>query len=112
MNFKRLMNETLVANSGDMSRGLKNQLTIVSAFADTELDAKLDYLKQKGISIYTYAGLRIIEFRLSDIQTVVNNNGPKLDTYRANPQELVKDLRKNEIANSKMNFAGIGGISE
>ena len=43
MNIKRLMNETLVANNGELSRGLKNQLSIISAFENPELDSKLDY---------------------------------------------------------------------
>ncbi len=110
MNFKRLMNETLVANSGDMSRGLKNQLTIVSAFANEELEKKMDYLKQKGISIYTYTGLRILEFSLPDIQVIIEEQSAKIDKYRANPQELVKDLRKREITVGNLNFNGMGDM--
>lgn len=100
MNLKRLMNETLTANNGEISRGIKNQLSLISAFLDNDLDNKLDFLKQTGISIYNYTGLRILEFNLEDIQTVISENGEKLDTYRTNPQELVRDLRQQEV-NSK-----------
>lgn len=98
MYIKRLMNETLAANNGDLSRGLKNQITIVSAFENNELESKLDYLKQVGLPIYSYIGLRILEFRLENIQKIIAENNAKMETYRINPQELVRDLRNAEIA--------------
>lgn len=107
MNIKRLMNETLVANNGELSRGLKNQLSIVSAFENTELDSKLDYLKQIGLQIYNYVGLRILEFSLENIQKVITDNQAKIETYKINPQELVKDLRKSEIA---LDPSKVGGM--
>ena len=107
MNIKRLMNETLVANNGELSRGLKNQLSIVSAFENTELDSKLDYLKQIGLQIHNYVGLRILEFSLENIQKVITDNQAKIETYKINPQELVKDLRKSEIA---LDPSKVGGM--
>lgn len=106
MNMKRLMNETLVANNGDLSRGLKNQLSIISAF-DTDLESKLDYIKETGLPIYSYAGLRVLEFNLESIQAVINDNKEKIETYRINPQELVRDLRKFEI---NLDPSKVGGM--
>jgi len=107
MNIKRLMNETLVANNGELSRGLKNQLSIISAFENPELDSKLDYLKKIGLQIYNYVGLRILEFSLENIQKVITDNQAKIETYKINPQELVKDLRKSEIA---LDPSKVGGM--
>jgi len=37
MNIRKLMNETLVANNGELSRGLKNQLSILPAITNQNL---------------------------------------------------------------------------
>ena len=112
MNIKRLINETIVANNGDMSRGLKNQLSIFSAFVTEELDQKLNFLKQAGIPVHNYIGIRVLEFRLSDINAVINANQAKLATYKNNPQELVRDLRNYEIktTGSTMDLEEVGGM--
>lgn len=111
MNFRRLMNETIVANNGEMTRGLKNQLSIVSAFVNDDLELKLDTLKNYGISIYNYVGMRILEFHLDDIKEVLNENETKHSIYKANPQELVRDLRKKEQDNmNHMGYNELGGM--
>jgi DNA repair photolyase len=97
MNIRKLMNETLVANNGEMSRGLKNQLNMMPIIFDNTLEDKLDLLKKEGISVYNYCGLRVLEFNLNLIEKVLNENKSKLENYRANPQELVRDLREKEI---------------
>lgn len=107
MNIKRLIDDTLIANNGEMSRGLKNQLTIVSAYLDEDFERKLNTLKNVGISVYNYTGLRILEFNLYDIQEVLKANERKFDIYRANPQELVRDLRKREMINSPSEVGGM-----
>lgn len=110
MNYRRLINETIVATNGEMSRGLKNQLTIVSAFIDNEFEEKLDYLKKVGIPVHSYMGLRILEFKLSDINEVITVNSNKMNIYKTNPQELVRDLRKNEIKNGNLGYNEVGGM--
>lgn len=97
MNIRKLMNETLVANNGEMSRGLKNQLNMMPIIFDNTLEDKLSILKKEGISVYNYCGLRVLEFSLNLIENVLNNNKSKLESYRTNPQELVRDLREEEI---------------
>ena len=97
MNIRKLMNETLVANNGEMSRGLKNQLNMMPIIFDESLEEKLNLLKKEGISIYNYFGLRVLEFNISAINAVLKENKTKFDTYRNNPQELVRDLRSLEI---------------
>lgn len=97
MNIKRLINETIIASNGDMSRGLKNQLSIFSAFTSEDLEQKMNFLKQAGIPVHSYFGIRILEFKLSDINAVINANQAKLANYKNNPQELVKDLRSYEL---------------
>lgn len=111
MNYRRLMNETVVANNGNMSRGLKNQLSIVSAYVSDDLEAKLDLLKEAGISIHNYMGLRILEFKYDDINVVISTNNDKLETYKSNPQELVRDLRKYELQNiDNLSYNEEGGM--
>ncbi len=97
MNIKRLINETIISSNGDMSRGLKNQLSIFSAFTSEDLEQKMNFLKQAGIPVHSYFGIRILEFKLSDINAVINANQAKLANYKNNPQELVKDLRSYEL---------------
>ncbi len=111
MNLKQLMNDTLAANNGDISRGLKNQLTILNAFIKEDLEEKVNILKQNEIPVYSYYGLRVLEFNLEDIQNVISENNAKLDIYRSNPQELVKDIRLKEISSGKyVTLNGIGGM--
>ena len=112
MNIRKLMNETLVANNGEMSRGLKNQLNIIPMIFDESLESKLNVLKREGISVYSYFGLRVLEFELKNIETTLKANKNKLEIYRANPQELVKDLRTAEIAEngSSLEADMLGGI--
>ena len=97
MNIRKLMNETLVANNGEMSRGLKNQLNMMPIIFDHSSEEKLDILKKEGISAYSYCGLRLLEFNVNHLETVLNDNRAKIENYRANPQELVRDLRTKEI---------------
>ena len=112
MNLKRLMNETLVATGGEMSRGLKNQISILNAFVDSSLDEKLDILKQYNIPVYNYTGIRVLEFSLDDIKIVLNENRAKLEAYQMNPQELVRDLRIREMKTTKSSLEKelIGGM--
>ena len=90
MNIKRLINETIIASNGDMSRGLKNQLSIFSAFTSEDLEQKMNFLKQAGIPVHSYFGIRILEFKLSDINAVINANQAKLANYKNNPQSVNK----------------------
>ena len=112
MNIKRLINETIISSNGDMSRGLKNQLSIFSAFVSEDLEQKMNFLKQAGIPVHSYFGIRILEFKLSDINAVINANQVKLANYKNNPQELVRDLRNYEIriSGSNMDLEEIGGM--
>lgn len=58
MNLRKIMNETLIANNGDMSRGLKNQLNKLPLIASPELEDKISLLKKKAfqyIIIMDYA---------------------------------------------------------
>jgi len=41
------------------------------------------------------------------IQKVITDNQAKIETYKINPQELVKDLRKSEIA---LDPSKVGGM--
>ncbi len=104
MNLRKIMNETLIANNGDMSRGLKNQLNKLPLIASDELETKIALLKKEGISIYNYYGLRVLEFNYEIIETVLNDNRNKIDSYTSDPQELVRDLRKKEIEEYGYNF--------
>jgi len=97
MNIRKLMNETLVATNGEMSRGLKNQLSLLPAFVDESIEDKLSLFKKEGISVFNYYGMRLLTFKLETIQSVLNENNDKLESYRANPQELVRDMRKSEM---------------
>ncbi len=112
MNIRKLMNETLVANNGEMSRGLKNQLNMMPIIFDNTLEEKLNLLKKEGISVYNYCGLRVLEFDLRHIETVLKENKAKLENYRANPQELVRDLREREITEngSSLEADMLGGM--
>ncbi len=112
MNIRKIMNETLIANNGEMSRGVKNQLNILPIIADENLDEKVSLLKKQGISFYNYTGLRILEFDYENILEVLNNNMMKLDIYRNDPQELVRDLRANEklTAGSSLDNEVLGGM--
>lgn len=97
MNIRKLMNETLVANNGELSRGLKNQLSILPAITNQNLEEKIERLKKENIMVYSYYGLRILGFNLSDIEEVLKENMSKKESYQTNPQELVRDIRKKEI---------------
>lgn len=112
MNIRKLMNETLVANNGEMSRGLKNQLNMIPIIFDESLEEKLNLLKKEGISVYNYFGLRILEFDIRNMETVLKEKKAKLDTYRNNPQELVRDLRIEEMKEygSSLETDMLGGI--
>lgn len=112
MNLRKIMNETLIANNGDMSRGLKNQLNKLPLIASPELEDKISLLKKEGISVYNYYGLRILEFNYNIIEKVISENGKKIDSYSSDPQELVRDLRIQEIEEYGYNFETdiLGGI--
>ncbi len=112
MNIRKIMNETLIANNGEMSRGLKDQLNILPMIADNTLDDKVALLKKQGISFYSYQGLRTLAFTYDNLLEVINNNTAKIDIYRTNPQELVKDLRANEklTAKSSLDADVLGGM--
>lgn len=98
------MNETLIANNGDMSRGLKNQLNKLPLIANPELEDKIMLLKKEGISVYNYYGLRVLEFNYDILEKVLGENKNKIDSYSSEPQELVRDLRKKEIDEYGYNF--------
>lgn len=112
MNIRKLMNETLVANNGEMSRGLKNQLNMMPIVFDGSLENKLNILKREGISVYSYFGLRVLEFDLKNIEATLKANKNKFEIYRTNPQELVKDLRAQEIIENGSGIEAdmLGGI--
>lgn len=97
MSIKQLLDETLKATNGEMSRGLKNQLTILNAFDKVDYEKKLNLLKEYNISIFNYYGMRVLEFHISDLEEVLKENANKIESYQANSQELVRDLRKKEI---------------
>lgn len=112
MNIKQLLDETLKATNGEISRGLKNQVTILNAFKDNDLEEKLKVLNQSNISAFNYYGMRILEFHINDIKEVLSENTEKIDSYRNNPQEFVRDLRKKEIKilGSSLEYDMMGGM--
>ncbi len=97
MNLRNIINETLVANNGEVSRGIKNQLNILPAIIDEDLEKKVELLKKEKISFYNYNGLRILEFSLENLAKTLEKNSEKKEIYSTNPQELVRDLRAQEI---------------
>lgn len=113
MKFVQIMNETLNANNGELSRGLKNQVTIVPAITNDDLNEKINLLKESEINVYNYIGIRALEFSYNIIQKTLQNNSEKLDIYRSNLQEFVRDLRKEEINDfgSNLEIDNMGGMS-
>lgn len=113
MNLKKLMNESLIANNGEISRGMKNKISLLNAFYNDDIDEKIEILNQYDISIYNYNGLRILEFSNTDIKEVLEENFEKLELYRNDLQELVRDLRKKEISllGSSIDVELVGGLS-